>query len=449
MSMKDKALELASEVVKRLRPEYDDVAALVYSRDQMMVKLWNTQPSVVQSWMDTYLGVYVAKDRRVMAVELSIQDPGKVEEVIKGIKAKLAALEETELYAPLPKPEPYEPVPQVIDPGIIKGIEDPGWVTKALIESAEGAGADRVAGTARLARVARAVATSTGFEGAEEGTEAEVYLRVFKGRFSGHWAYGGTKLREDDLRRVGETATAFATAASEEVGFEPGRYDIIISPLVAGNLFAQVARSASAGSMIMGFSMFMQNKPGDVVASEKLTIEDVPRDTEIAGISFDDEGVPTKDKPIIERGVLKTILHNTATAKKMGAESTGNAGWVFPHPWALKVAAGDMADTSIDDLAKELGNGIIINNNWYTRFQSYVEGIFSTVTRDAALVVKNGEVVGTITTRIRVAGKMVELLKNIDAVGKTVHKVRWWEVRLPTKAPYILIRNVSLTKPFV
>lgn len=448
MSMKEQALTLASEVVKRLRPEFDDVAVLVYSRNQVMVKLWNTQPSVVQSWIDTYISVGLAKEKRLVALDLSIQDPAKVEEVVRGVRAKMAALEESELYAPLPEPRPYEPLPEVVDPGVMKGIEDPGWVTKALIDSAEASGAERVAGTARLARAVRALATSTGFEGAEEGTEAEVYLRVFKGKFSGHWAFGSTGLEERDLRRVGETAAAFATAAGREAGFEPGRYDIIISPLVAGNLLAQVARSASAGSMIMGFSMFMQNKPGDVVASEELTIEDVPRDTEIAGVSFDDEGVPTRDKPIIERGVLRNILHNTATAKKMGTESTGNAGWVFPHPWALRVAAGDMADTSIDDLAKELGDGIIVNNNWYTRFQSYVEGVFSTVTRDAALVVKNGEVVGAITTRIRIAGKMVELLKNVDAVGRTIHKVRWWEVRLPTKAPYILIRDVSLTKPF-
>ncbi len=448
MSMKDKALELASEVVRRLSPEFDDVATLVYSRDQMMIKLWNTQPSVVQSWIDTYLGVYVAKDKRVLTLDLSIQNPAKVEEVVKAVKAKLTALEESELYAPLPRPPPYEPLPETIDTGILKGIEDPGWVTKALIESAEAAGAERVAGTARLARVARALATSAGFEGAEEGTEAEVYLRVFKSMFSGHWAFGATKLVEADLKRVGETAAAFATAGKGEASFEPGKYNIIISPLVAGNLLAQVARSASAGSMIMGFSMFMQNRPGDVVASEKFSMEDAPRDTEIAGVSFDDEGVPTRDKPIIEKGVLKNILHNTATAKKIGTESTGNAGWVFPHPWALRVAPGDMADASIDDLAKELGDGIIVNNNWYTRFQSYVEGIFSTVTRDAALVVKNGEIVGTITTRIRIAGKMVELLKNIDAIGKTIHKVRWWEVRLPTKAPYMLIRNVSLTKPF-
>lgn len=448
MSMKEQSLTLASEVVRRLKPEFDDVAALVYSRDQTMIKLWNTQPSVVQSWIDTYLGIYIAKDKRVLALELSIQDPSKVEDVVREVKAKLGALQESALYAPLPKPSPYEPVPEVTDPGILKGIEDPGWVTKALIESAESAGADRVAGTARLARITRALATSAGFEGVEEGTEAEVYLRVFKGGFSGHWAFGATKLEEADLRRVGETAAAFASAANKEAEFEPGRYDVIISPLVAGNLLAAVARSASAGSMIMGFSMFMQNKPGDEVASKNLTIEDVPRDTEIAGISFDDEGVPTKDKPIIEKGVLKNILHNTATASKMGAESTGNAGWIFPHPWALRITPGDMSDASIDDLAKELGNGIIINNNWYTRFQSYVEGIFSTVTRDAAIVVRNGEVVGTITTRIRIAGKMVELLKNVDAVGKTIHRVRWWEVRLPTKAPYILIRNVNLTKPF-
>ncbi len=40
------------------------------------------------------------------------------------------------------------------------------------------------------------------------------------------------------------------------------------------------------------------------------------------------------------------------------------------------------------------------------------------MTRDAVPVVKNGEVVNTIAARIRIAGKMVELLKNDDASAK-------------------------------
>src|SRR5438046_7430712 len=41
---------------------------------------------------------------------------------------------------------------------------------------------------------------------------------------------------------------------------------------------------------------------------------------------FDDEGVPTERTPLIERGRLAAFLHNTYTARRGHAVSTGNAG---------------------------------------------------------------------------------------------------------------------------
>ncbi len=40
---------------------------------------------------------------------------------------------------------------------------------------------------------------------------------------------------------------------------------------------------------------------------------------------FDDEGVPTRRTAVIERGVLKSYLLNTYTARKLGMKTTGNA----------------------------------------------------------------------------------------------------------------------------
>ena len=40
---------------------------------------------------------------------------------------------------------------------------------------------------------------------------------------------------------------------------------------------------------------------------------------------FDDEGVPTRRTLVIERGVLKSYLLNTYTARKLGMKTTGNA----------------------------------------------------------------------------------------------------------------------------
>lgn len=441
------ALELSESVLKRLEGRFDDVAVLARQRDYVMVKLWNTEPSVTQSWIDTKVSVLVSKDGRVFSTELSVSDPDAVDNALRNVGEILAKLEPSEIYAPLPEPAEFKPLEGLVDQNVLKAMEEPGKYVEVMIDAALKEGAERVAGTLVFGRMTKALATNKGFRGMEEGTEVEAYLRAFKGEFSGHWAHGSRILDVNALREVGRRAGMYATITSSKAEFTPGKYDVILSPLVVGNLIDTIGWMASAMAVMMGFSMFMKVKPGDKVGSEAVTIIDAPRDTELAeSTAFDDEGVPTKDKPIIKNGVLVNILHNTGTAKKIGTESTGNAGWLFPTPWNLHVAPGDVK--SEEELFSELRNGVIITNNWYTRLQNYVEGIFSTVSRDAALLVKNGEIIGHLG-RIRIADRFTNLLSNWELATKETHKIRWWEVETPTKAPYALIRQVNLTKPFI
>ena len=441
------ALELAESALKRLESRFDDVAVLVRQRDYVMVKLWNTEPSVTQSWIEAKVSVLLTKGGRVFATDLSLSDPEAVDKAVSNVESILPKLEPSEIYAPLPKPTEFKPLKGLTDPNVVKAMEEPGKYVEVMVDAALKEGAERVAGTLVLGHATRALATSKGFRGLEEGTEVEAYLRAFKGEFSGHWAYGGRNLDINALREVGRRAGRYATITNSKADFTPGKYDVVLSPLVVGNLVDTIGWMASALAVMMGFSMFMKVKPGDKVGSEAVTIIDAPRDTELAGsTAFDDEGVPTKDKPIIKDGVLANILHNTGTARKVGTESTGNAGWLFPTPWNLHVAPGNVK--SEEELISELKNGVIITNNWYTRLQNYVEGIFSTVSRDAALLVKNGEVVGHLG-RVRIADRFANLLSNWELATRETYKIRWWEVETPTKAPYALVRQVNLTKPFI
>lgn len=439
-------IQLAHEIVKGLKPKFDDVAALIRKRNYVMVKLWNTEPSVTQSWIETKVDLYLAKGKRVLQLSLSVSDAEQVIKAVEGLAAAIDKLEESELYAPLPQPGKWAPLEATVDKAVIKAMEDPKHIAEEMINGALSRGAERVAGTLTLGHSIKALVTSAGFEGSEEGTEVVAYLRAFKGEFSGHWAHGSRFLDMKSVREVGDKAGYYATLTNKKADFEPGKYDVILSPLVIGNLADYIGFMASAAAIMMGFSMFMKIKPGDQVGSEKFTLEDIPRDNELPGsTAFDDEGVPTYDKPIIKNGVLTNILHNSGTAAKMGASSTGNAGWIMPSPWNLKMSTGTLDE---EGLAAELGNGIIINNNWYTRLQNYVEGIFSTVSRDATLLVRNGEIVGHLG-RIRIADKFTNLMKNIEDLSKNLYKIKWWEVETPVKAPYVLVKGVNVTKPFI
>ncbi|MEM2794929.1 MAG: metallopeptidase TldD-related protein, partial [Thermofilaceae archaeon] len=227
---------------------------------------------------------------------------------------------------------------------------------------------------------------------------------------------------------------------------EPGAYDVLLSPMVVGNLMNLVGMMASALAVLMGNSMFARTEPGSKVASEKFSLIDAPRNPELLGsTSFDEEGQSTENKPIIEEGILKTLLHNSKTAAKFGTKTTGNAGIMFPRAWTLSIPAGD---STFDEMVKELKKGIIITNNWYTRLQNYVEGIFSTIARDAAFYVENGEIKHPVT-RIRIADRLPKLLSNIELLGRDLYDISWWEVSPAVRAPYMMARDIGISRPFV
>lgn len=442
MNHVDIARKITSELVKY----YDEVAVLINHTDKVMVKLWNTEPSIVQSWHDTEINVRLAKSGRLMVLGLTTNDPLRVIEVASRIHEYADKIEVSEIYAPLPDDTKCSPLTDLFDKAVVEKMDDPSSLVEYVIEGAMSQGVDRVAGTITLGKTTRTLVTSKGFECSENKTSVTAYARAFKGEYSGHWAYGSAFIDPVKIRMVGERAGEYATITSSKVDITPGTYNVVISPLVAGNLFNYVARMASALFVLMGFSFFAKYKPGEKIASEQLSIIDKPRDRLLhEGAGFDDEGVETRDKAIIDKGVFKTLLFNTGVAQKLGAKSTGNAGWFSPRPWNIEIPPGELDEA---ELIRELRDGLVITNNWYTRLQNYYEGVFSTVSRDTVLVVRNGEIIGH-AGRVRLASSFPRLLASIQAMSKTTYDIHWWEVSIPTRTPFLLIKDVTITKPEV
>ncbi len=442
---REELLGLGSKIVeKALKEGFDEAAVLVRRVDETMVKLANSQPSVTQKWSEYYVSIYVTKNKRIFIIELRPRDLGVLDKPLKELFGYVSRVEESMFYVPLPEPGKIEKLEGLVDKYMFDYLENPLRLAEASLEAAHRENIDYVAGTIDLWYAEKALVTSKGGEFYEDSTGYQMYLRAFSGEDgSGQWSACGTRIDVKAIEEASSMAAKYAVESRGRASVEPGKYDLILSPLVFGNLINLVARMASAFSIFMGMSIFMKKMPGDKVASEKLTVKDAPRYTELPyATSFDDEGIGTWDKPIIEKGVLKTILHNTKTAAKFGGKSTGNAGWIYPHPWNLVVEPGDY---SFDELIGEVKRGILVTNNWYTRLQNYVEGIFSTISRDALFLIKDGEIVKPVE-KIRIADKLPNLLNNVEGLGKETYSIKWWEVGIPTKLPYVLVRNINVSK---
>src|ERR1700726_1379006 len=100
---------------------------------------------------------------------------------------------------------------------------------------------------------------------------------------------------------------------------------IILDPMVATSILGHIFEGINGDSVYRGAS-FLAGKLGEKIAGDHVTVID--DGTMVGGFGtspFDGEGIPTRRTVVIEKGVLKSYLLNTYTAKKLGLQTTGNA----------------------------------------------------------------------------------------------------------------------------
>lgn len=316
------------------------------------------------------------------------------------------------------------------------------YVTEG-INAALSAGARRAAGVLYTTYGKDYLHTSKGVDASDEGSSIEFSVRAFTEKdASGHWVNSATSLSSFSPKQAGEKAGELARKALKPETGPEGKFNVIFDPMATANLLNTVGSYTSAYYVDSGLSFF-KDKVGKKVGSEHLTLSDDGSIAEGLGNQrFDDEGVPTRRTVLIEKGVLKTYLHNTSTAKKYGCGNTANAGLIVPRPWNIVIEKGDMKDK---ELFREMKSGIYITNLWYGRFQNYEQGDFSIIPRDAIFLVKNGELTTSLKS-IRISDNILRILSNIQGFSKEVEQIHWWEVDNPTFAPFMYVKDVNITK---
>jgi PmbA protein len=90
-------------------------------------------------------------------------------------------------------------------------------------------------------------------------------------------------------------------------------------------------------------------------------------------------------------------------------------------------------------------SGLYITNTWYTRYQNYATGDFSTIPRDGIFRVENGEVTSPVR-EIRISDNMLGILSRVSGVGSDTQQIHWWETERPTFTPNVLVSDVTITR---
>lgn len=190
---------------------------------------------------------------------------------------------------------------------------------------------------------------------------------------------------------------------------------VVFDPL-AGASFWQAIFGALNGDTVYKKASFLAGKLGDKVASDLVTlIDDGTLPGGLGSRPFDGEGVPTRRKIALEKGILKTYFYDTYTARKVGVSPTGNAVRNYSTtpaigPTNFFLQAGSHTP---EEIIASVKNGLYLI--WMMGMgANLVTGDYS---RGAyGIWIENGELAYPVH-EITVAGNMEEMMKNITMVG--------------------------------
>jgi PmbA protein len=197
---------------------------------------------------------------------------------------------------------------------------------------------------------------------------------------------------------------------------------------------------------------------GAAVACPSITLREEPHLPGAMGSrTFDDEGVPTAPRALIDKGVWKGVFSNSYHAYLYGFEPTGNGFRFGPRPGRMASApvsnsptnlvleTGDMA---LDEMVKECrGDALYIPRTWYTYPTRYGAPGFSSSNRSTAFLVRKGGLVPVAPNAFKLRGDVSRVLREVRGVGREASTATTWSAGFGSIVPHLLAGGIRVEKP--
>ena len=197
---------------------------------------------------------------------------------------------------------------------------------------------------------------------------------------------------------------------------ESKKYKVLLAPNVFAS-FANVLLSSVSGDAVNRGKSLLKDKLNQQVASSKLTIVENPHSKEHPYFyrAFDDEGVATMKKAIVEKGVLKTFLYNIEEAKQAKVESTGNGYGGSVIGVSTSFVEVKPGKKSKEELCEKIKDGIQITNvQGLHAGMNPLSGDFSL--QASGYRIENGKIT-TPVNLITIAGNIFKMFNDIVDLG--------------------------------
>ena len=321
-----------------------------------------------------------------------------------------AGLADAELLArDCPDLDLYHPLALTVEDAIetARRCEQAAFAASPLVSNSEGASIS----TQQAQFVA---ANSLGFMGGYPTSRHYISCSVIAGENDGmqrdDWYTTHRDAAQlDDPLRVGRIAAERAVARLGGRKVRTGDFPVVFEATLAGGLLGSLVHAASGGALYRKSSFLIEHL-GKRVLPDFVNISERPHiRCGLGSASFDSDGVATRDREVVSGGILQGYFLSAYTARKLGMQTTGNAGGSHN----LIIEPGELG---LDGLLKKMNRGLLVTE-LLGQGVNYVTGDYS---RGAAgYWVENGSIAYPVE-EITIAGNLKAMLAGIVAVGNDV-----------------------------
>jgi len=309
----------------------------------------------------------------------------------------------------LPDLDLYHPWPLQADEAIeiTKACEAAALSKDKRIVNSEGASLNTFQGTT-------AYANTHGFLGVTSGSRHSLSCSVIAEDDSGmqrdYW-YSGSRLPAEleSPEHIGNKAAERALARLSPRKISTRKTAVIYSAEIAKGLLGHLVSAVSGGALQRKAS-FLLDAVNQKILPEFIHIYEDPLLPKAPGsAAYDNEGVATRKSDLVADGVLQRYALGSYAARKLGLESTANAGGVHN----LRI---DSSDENLQDLMQKMGSGFYVTE-LIGHGTNLVTGDYS---RGAAgFWVEGGEIQYPVA-EVTVAGNLRDIFANVQAVGNDI-----------------------------
>jgi len=272
---------------------------------------------------------------------------------------------------------------------------------------------------------------SNGFEGEKAQTQfslsASVSLKGAGDARPESWWYDAS-LFWNNLQKtgIGKKALERALRKLGQEKIKSGKYTMVVDNLNVGNLLSPII-SALNGNSLSQKNSFLIDKIGKKIAADKLMLIDEPHIPQAMGSRwYDNEGVATQKRVVIENGILRTYFIDTYNANKMKIDPTISSASILTF---------NQGNKDLDGLIGDLKKGILItgfnggNSNSSTGDFSFgIEGF----------LIENGKLTKPVS-EMNITGNILSLWERLAAIGNDAR------ITSPWRTPSLVFEDVAFS----